>query len=437
LAIPNAIPNSVEHARSTAPRRLLAALLFLLIPGLAVIAPAADWSIAEQQLARKIVAVTGTNPVLLTFENRSSVGRRESEIIQNGVRSVLEALGVRFAKTEQAAAEIKVSLSENVTSYVWVAQIRRGEGEPVVVLASLPRPAGTGAAHDSLPLSLRKIPLWTQADPILDVAVLEENAAPTRMAVLSPENISLYRLQGGKWQAEASLEIAHAKPWPRDLRGKLIVLKDHSLDVYLPGVFCHSATASSLNCRSSSDPWPLFAPGLTGGEPSPSREAASSSSTITPTNASFDGTRNFFTGALTPPLGKVTTVGQFYSAAAVMREKSALWLFAGTDGQVHLVDGTGDQAVRLDWGSDLTSVKTACGAGWQVLATNSDAVTGDSVRAYEFPDRDPVAVSGAVEFPGAISALWTEAKGDTAVAIAKNQVTGSYEAFRLAMACNQ
>jgi hypothetical protein len=33
--------------------------------------------------------------------------------------------------------------------------------------------------------------------------------------------------------------------------------------------------------------------------------------------------------------------------------------------------------------------------------------------------------------------LWTEAKGDTAIAVAKNHETGSYEAFRLAVACSQ
>ena len=62
---------------------------------------------------------------------------------------------------------------------------------------------------------------------------------------------------------------------------------------------------------------------------------------------------------------------------------------------------------------------------------------GDTVRAYEFPDRDPVAVSPAVDFPGQISALWTEAKGDSAVAIVNNRETGGYEADRLAVACGQ
>ena len=152
--------------------------------------------------------------------------------------------------------------------------------------------------------------------------------------------------------------------------------------------------------------------------------------------AFFASTRNFFTGALTPGVGKFTTVSKFYSAALLPREKYTLWLFAATDGQVHMVDGVSDQAARLGWGSDLASVKTACGAGWQVLATSSGDA-GDSVRAYEFPDRDPVAVSVAVDFPGPVTALWTEAKGDTSVAVVRNRETGSYEAFRLALACSQ
>ena len=75
-------------------------------------------------------------------------------------------------------------------------------------------------------------------DPILDVAVLEESSAPTHIAVLDPEKVSLYRMQGGKWQQEQALGITHARPWPRDLRGRLIPARDHLLDVYLPGVIC-------------------------------------------------------------------------------------------------------------------------------------------------------------------------------------------------------
>ena len=436
-----AIPDMAKHALRRTSCLCLVPTLFVML-SLANVAFAADWSGPEQQLARKIIAVTGPGAVSLTIENRSSLGRRESEIIQNGLHDTLEGLGLRFGPADQAAATVTISLSENLSSYVWVAQIQQGSGETAVVMVSVPRPEGVSAARDSVPLTLRKIPLWTQAAAILDVAVLEESTMPTQIAVLDSEKVSLYRMEGGKWIQEQALPIVHARPWPRDLRGRLIPGRDHLFDVYLPGVICQStgSVPLSLSCHDRDDPWPLVAGTLNGGTMSvfPSAGLANGASTVVPQmKAFFASTRNFFTGVLTPGVGKFTTVLKFYSAALLPRDKYSLWLFAATDGQVHLIDGVSDQAAKLAWGSDLTSVRTACGAGWQVLVASSGDAEEDSVRAYEFPDRDPVAVSGALDFPGAITALWTEAKGDTAVAIAKNRTTGNYEAFRLALACNQ
>ncbi len=437
--IPNVISSSV-HFVLRASRFSRVIVLLCMLPGLTTVARAADWSGPELQLAQKIVAVTGPGAAALTVENRSSLGKRDQEIIQNGLRSALNGVGIRFAPPEQAAATIAIVLSENATSYVWVAEIRQGASETAVVMISAPRAQGAAPTHDSVPLSLRKISLWTQDDPILDVAVLEEGSVPTQIAVLDPEKISLLRWQGGKWQPEQALGIVHARRWPRDLRGRLAPARDHLLDAYLPGVICRSSSGMSLalNCRETDDPWPLVPAALSGGTSSVFPTAGSNTVAISPMGAFFASTRNFFTGALTPGLGKFTTVPKFYSAAVLPREKYVLWLFGATDGHLHVVDGMSDQTVKAEWGSDLTSVRTSCGAGWQVLATSPHEENGDSVRAYEFPDRDPIAVSAAVEFTaGVVTALWTESKGDTAIAIARNRETGSYEAFRLAVACSQ
>ncbi len=443
LGIPDIISILAGRASSFPHILRVAAQFFLLLLGFVTFARAIDWNEPEQQLARKIVAVTGPGAVVITLENRSSLSKRDNEIIQNGLRSALEGLGIRFVKAEQAAATVAIYLSENSASYVWVAEVRQGTSEAVVVMVAVPRPQGTMATHEPVPLSLRKIPLWTQDDPILDVAVLEENSAPTHIAVLDAVKVTIYRWQAGKWQQEQALALVHARPWPRDLRGRLVLARDHLLDVYLPGVICRSTSGVplTLNCRETDDPWPLVPSAFSGGSFSAFPASASTSTVVPPMGAFFAPTRNFFTGALTPGVGKLTTVSKFYSAAFLPRDKYLLWLFAGTDGHVHMVDGVSDQAGRFAWGSDLTSVKTACGAGWQILATGSGAnkeeTTGDSVRAYEFPDRDPVAVSAAIDFPGMVTALWTEAKADTAIAVAKNRETGSYEAFRLAVVCSQ
>ena len=102
------------------------------------------------------------------------------------------------------------------------------------------------------------------------------------------------------------------------------------------------------------------------------------------------------------------------------------------------MDGITDRAAgKLGWGSDIAGVKSNCGSGWQVLAARSGDGPNDAVRAYEFPDRDPVAVSQPVEFAGSITALWAESAGGSAVAVSHNSETGRYEAFRLTIACGQ
>lgn len=404
------------------------------------LALAADWGAAEQQLAKKIVAVTGPATVALTLENRSSLGRRDRDIVQNGLRGTLEQSGIHFVKPEQAAASVVLTLSENEASYVWVAEIHQGAGDPAVVMVSVPRSGHSGAASESMPTTLRKVPLWTQDERILDVAVLEENGAASRIAVLGIEDVSAYRLQSGKWQLEQTLSITHPRPWPLDLRGRLFPAPDHTLNAYLPGVICRIAVTTApltISCHPGDDPWPIVSAMNMNSSVFPGAGAGGLTSTAVPQLTGFFApTRNYFTGVLSPAIGKFSTVPKFYSAAFVPREKYTLWLFTGADGKVHLIDGMSEQLSSFAWG-DIAAVRTGCGAGSQVLATTSGDQAQDSIRAYEFPDRDPLAVSAAVDFPGPVSALWTESGGDTAIAIVNDRDAGSYEAFRLSLVCAQ
>ena len=419
-----------SRAFSVFPRaqaRLCAVVLvtFLLI-GYELSFAQTSWSEPEQQLAQKIVAITGPGTAALTIASRSTLGRKETDIISDGLRATLESSGIRFTAAESAAATISITLSESQTSYVWVAEIHQGAGESAVAIVSISRPASAVAVHDSVPMTLQKTLLWTQPERILDVAVLEESNVPTQIAVLDPARVTLYHWQAAKWEPEQSLAITHAHPWPRDLRGRLVPAKDHLLDVYLPGVICHITSAvTPMVCRDSDDPWPL----------------GSSGSQF---DAFFAPTRTFFIGVISSPIGKFSSVPNFYSLAFVPRDKYVLWLFAGVDGSIHMIDGVSDLTIKAasdkaKWGSDIAGVHTSCGATWQVLAVSPGGEDDekDSVRAYEFPERDAVAVSAPLEFPGEVTALWTEAKGDSAIAVARNTATGEYEAFRLSMACGQ
>ena len=434
------IPKNRKSVYHTLGRACRSAFPFALLLSTTA-ALAADWSAAEQQLAKKIIAVTGPGTVALTVENRSSLGRRDSDIVQDGLRSALEQSGIHFVKSEQAAATVTLTLSENQTAYVWVAEVHQGAADSAVAMVSVPRSWRSGTTYESMPIALRKVPLWTQDERMLDVAVLEDNGTASRIAVLGAEDVSTYRLQNGKWQAEQTLLITHPRPWPLDLRGRFFQAPDHTLDAYLPGVICRimvMATPVNITCHAGDDPWPIVSGTMSVNSSAfPSAGSSNTLAPVPPVTGFFAPTRNFFTGVLSPAIGKFGTVPKFFSAAFVPREKYTLWLFAGTDGKIQLIDGINDQSSPFAWGSDIAALRTSCGAGAQVLATTSGDQARDSIRAYEFPDRDPVAVTAAIDFPGPVSSLWTETRGDSAIAIARNRDTGTYEAFRLSLACGQ
>lgn len=289
---------------------------------------------------------------------------------------------------------------------------------------------------------------------MLDVALVDMPGG-SRLIVLEADAVSVYRRQGanpgaaspsgatsggnaiGRWQLEALLPIAHSHPFPRDLRGRLLLRRDHLFDAYLPGTFCwtNSSAAAPLTiaCSDSDGPWPL----------APFASLASDDNGV---RAFFASKRNFFTGALSPAIGKISNVPSFYSAAALPRSNYTLWVFTAVDGSLHLVDGITDLAIRgVKWGSDVAAVHSTCGAGTQLLASEvesprhgekeHDDLRTDDLRAYEVPDRDPVAVSAPVEFVGQIAALWPESGGNGAAAIVRRTDTGWYEAYRISLSC--
>jgi hypothetical protein len=380
---------------------------------------ASDWRAPEEQLARKIALATGPGAVALEVANRSSLSRADVEDIRRGLRTELAALGVRFVNADQAAATTQVTLSENLQNYLWVAEIHQGNREASVVMVAAARSSVALFEHPATALMIHKTLLWTDANRILDVALVNSN--PQHMIVLQGESVVISKFQDGRWQQEQSFSVAHSHPWPRDLRGRLVLRNDHLFDAYLPGIFCRSSATAplALNCYESDDPWPLVIdqPGL---------------------SAFFTPTRNFFTGALSPAIEEQTPVKAFYSAAVLPGNKYKLWIFAGIDGQIHLLDGVLEQsAERPAWGSDIAGVRSACGPGWQVLAAGSGNGARETVRAFEIADREPVEVSQPAEFDGGITALWADWDGSGAIAVSQNSETGRYEAYRLNTTCGQ
>jgi len=378
---------------------------------------ATDWHDPVTQLAAKITGSTGPGVVGLEINNRSSISSADVEEIRRELTASLTTSGVRVWQPDQAAANIKLTLSENLQEYVWVAEIQAGASDAKVLLVSTPRTSFAVAAANAPAVTIRPTPLVSQTDPILDVAIAENN--PPRIIVLGRTAVTIQEFANQHWSIVQTLAITSPTPLPRDARGRIFLRKDRLFDAYLPGLICHSTNSAPLamSCAPSEDPWPLQAQGL---------------------SAFFSPARNFFPGALTPGIGKQNSAPPFYSAAAVPRANYSLWIFAGLDGQVHLLDGINQQVLgKVHWGSNVAAVHPTCRPDALVLADAADSEPAESVQAFEFADREPAPVSPKLPINGSITALWSTPSAESAIAVYKNSSTGNYEALQLTLDCGR
>jgi len=427
-------------------------LLFgtLLLPSLLFASNLGD---TARQLADQIAAVSGPGTVALDVSNRSSLDDKSVREVRIAIEAELGVKGLHTVAADQSMGSVNVVLSESLREYVWTAEIVIGSDQPHIVLISLPRPPSLIPLGLSLPIKLDKTFLFSQAQPILDAVVInageglirDANSGNARLLILDADHVAIYHLSPGhwrtpggpdgpsmgNWELEASLPLPHIRTFPRDLRGRLILRRDHLFDVYLPGVFCRSSATAPLrlDCNASDDPWPL----------SPEDRGVSIFGSPN-VGAFFAPSRNFFTGVLSPGIGKISNVPTFYSAGALARLNYTLWVLAAVDGSVHLIDGVTDQLLQgVNLGSEIASVMSSCVRHSQLLIADAGDPNHnhdhDTLRAIEIPDRDPIAVSPALEFGGSITALWTDASRFDAVAITHREDTGQYEAYRVSATC--
>ena len=304
-----------------------------------------------------------------------------------------------------------LTLSQDMKQEIWVAEIRHGDAREIAMVR-VAKSNSVALPGISSTISLHKTQLWTQsgADAVLDLAVLGEGDRAA-LLVLDGVTVSLYRNRQSHWELEQSAPIPRARRWPRDLRGRLLLGRDHKFEAFLPGTKCAGATdpGVSMNCVESDDPWPLD------GEAQNAR--------------AFFGNRNFFTGALAGAV-KENNLPPFFSAAA--GPDGAIW-FAQTSGELNATSGRGS---GLGSGSDIAAVRSECGSGVQILLSGAgDFTQKDILGARDLQNGTLVPAGSALEFNGPITALWTARDGNSAIAVSKNLVSGKYEAFTISVTC--
>lgn len=387
-------------------------------------ARADTWTDAAHALAGEIVAKTGPGSLALDVQNQSSLSAGEAAQVRHALESELRADGIEFVPADRAVGEVRVTLSENQAGYLWVTDIRQGTTHDTVILP-VARSGDMSAAHAAASLTIERQLLWRQDRPFVDLAVISDRGGSgAALLVLEADRIAYYRSIGGRWQLQHEEPIVTSAAASRDVRGRLVLRPDLiSFDAWLPGRTCSGSyqPTLSVNCRAADDPWPLVA-----GDPA--------------SGAAFYGeSRNFFSGVIVNG-NQQRTVSPFYSAALLPVDSGSTWVFAGVDGRARWWTAASATPVELPdrWGSSLAGIGSACSSRHQLLVTSDgDWNEHDAIEAVEVLDRDLVAASAPLEFPGPVIELRTDAGGRTATAIVHNLQAGSYEAYSLSIACSQ
>jgi hypothetical protein len=373
---------------------------------------------AASQFVQEILSRSGSpSTVSLSFENMSSLSAADQDALKKNIINTFRASGTRLVKAEYAVAEIQITFSEDWQDYVWIAGIKQGPGNQVVI-RKFARPPASSSSRAPI-LTIRKNLVWQQDGPILDF--LSDSA---NLYVLEPEQVSVYGNDNGKWRLKQTLAVTHEQPWPRDLRGRLQLAAADSglgqqISAFLPGTLCTGTAAPpAMQCRPSDDPWQVE-PGVLA--------------------AFFSPARNFFTGVLAGQrFGE--SVPPFFSAAVLSIGDSRQWVFAGTDGRTRFYRNNLGTPITTsnDWGSSLAAIQSACGAGRQILVSSTNDLThSDSVQAIEVGSREAVPVSSTIELSGPIKSMWPAENGQAVHAAVESLATGKYEAVSFTVACNQ
>ncbi|HTV64964.1 MAG TPA: hypothetical protein VMD98_05130 [Bryocella sp.] len=373
------------------------------------------WQPPSADLAKQIVAITGPGTITLSIANRSSISSDDVPLIRRALARELRSAGV-VVRDGNADSDVRVTLSENLQGWLWVAEVQEGSETKVAMLA-VPGASVEHGADSSPAITLRASLVYAQADPILDIALLGTGNGQ-HLIVLEPEHLRAYTPSGATWQLTQSYDIAHTQPWPRDLRGRIVAANDHLFDAYLPGMSCLAnktgeSWTMTVSCTASDDPWPLASQ-----------------------KAFYNSARNFFTGALVPGFGP--KLPAFYSAAELERASGTAFVFGDVNGATHILED-GSHKLLLgarDWGSDFVAVRSGCGSGGQVLASAAGWPQSDSVRAYEIAGREATPVSAPLNFDGTITAMWPADDSMSAIVIVQNSQESRYEAYRVSPACS-
>jgi hypothetical protein len=296
---------------------------------------------------------------------------------------------------------IAIGCSSNLRERVCTAEIGSGAGREVVIVTR-PHEQVQLETTATIPTVVQPRPIIAQAEQILDAAMVGR-----RLLVLDAAAVTLHDASADGWQRVASVPLEPGSPWPRDLRGRLLVA-GAAWEAHLPGTVCRGLLDPLRGtCTREQAPWPL---GIE--------------------NTGMPPGRNDFTMA---------NGQKYFSVAPLDQDAGARWMMAAEGGTPIFLD---EQRVPLEAplgvADDVAAIATACAPGSTVAVASHPPDGGtDIVRVVRVVKRQLEDVASPLRMSGRVTALWTTLAGDGALAVTRNPSTRGYEAVHIVLSCGR
>jgi len=393
---------------------------------------ASPWERPAAQLAAQVAEILGAGQAQLVVNNKSTIEAAGIQPIRSLLEQDLHTHGITISGTESANL-IRVTLSENTRERLWIAEVIEGN-QTQVTMVHVDREALTAPIAES-GLVLEKKRVWSSTDatdtssPLVG-PVLAALEIHTGLILLEQEQIVALTKTFAGWHEDKRWIINQSRPLTRDPRGLLLPASDgNGFLAIVPGRQCDGSYVASqsagtsqgewtVHCRESDDPWPVSIAGI---------------------HAFYNPSRNFFTGVITPNQG--IDLAPFYTVALLPHPSAnnPALLMNGVNGKVQLLEGNALKPVfgARDWGSDFAVMRSTCGAGTQIIASASGETQNDSLRAYELPGQQAVAVSTPLNMDGTVTALWPSPAPDLpGIWVVVRKSEKEYEVDRVTALCS-
>jgi hypothetical protein len=361
---------------------------------------------SARALARKVWSSLHDTSVTCDFRNLSSLRRAEVASFSAAFREELQRRGVKIVAAD-AAVQLIVSITQAPAEYLGVVQIVRKENTETMMETIGPVNA-QAAPEAAFSLTLRREFLFSQESPILDVFI-EPDAK--RASVLGARGISGYEYRDEHWVLMRFERLPRHEVPERIERGFFGFGIDTESVVFPKEVCTMSLLPDAKGWECQKNTWGFGIRGVT---------------------------KEGMTGK---------NLKAWASAAQLESEGKTRIVVTGQDGLARLYeDGPEPVAAFPDWGSEIASVYSGCGSGWQLLVTGKgDWTKPDEIQAIDIQERRAQSVSDPLEFSGPIVALHvasttigaTANANTQAIAVDRNLQTGRYEAYLLSIGCSR